>query len=424
MGVAALHLGFQLVGHLVGGELPTLLCDDQLEREVEQEVAHLSSDLRDLAFTQCVVELERLLDQIRPQRFTGLRPVPGTSFPEVPHRRHGASKRRIVLHFIPRAEYHTARLAMTFPSDTSRAWVDVDLAALVANARTVAAVSGSRLLPMVKANGYGLGAVEVARALESVDPWGFGVASVEEAAALREAGITRPVLVVTPLVPRWIEQYLQLDLRPAIGDQAALQAWTTRTERPFHVEIDTGMSRAGVRWDDRASLDTLRSELGKAPGWEGVFTHFLSAESDTDTTVRQWDRFQEVVQSLPRRPVLVHAANSAAALRGRGSRPISCGRASFSMAEQVGGPEPRPVAALRGRVVAIRSIGPGDTVGYGASWRADRPSSSPPSRSATPTAFLARPRSAGRPCPRGRVEGKLAPVRAGDDGHVHGGGRS
>ena len=59
---------------------------------------------------------------------------------------------------------------MTFPSDTSRAWVDVDLAALVANARTVAAVSGSRLLPMVKANGYGLGAVEVARALESVDP--------------------------------------------------------------------------------------------------------------------------------------------------------------------------------------------------------------------------------------------------------------
>ena len=66
---------------------------------------------------------------------------------------------------------------MTFSPETTRAWVDVDLAALVANARTVAAVSGSRLLPMVKANGYGLGAVEVARALESLDPWGFGVAS-------------------------------------------------------------------------------------------------------------------------------------------------------------------------------------------------------------------------------------------------------
>jgi alanine racemase len=263
---------------------------------------------------------------------------------------------------------------MTFPSDTSRAWVDVDLAALVANARTVAAVSGSRLLPMVKANGYGLGAVEVARALESVDPWGFGVASVEEAAAVRGAGITRPMLVVTPLVPQWIEQCLQLDLRPAIGDHAVLQAWTTRTERPFHVEIDTGMSRAGVRWDDRMSLDAVRSVLGKAPGWEGVFTHFLSAESDTDTTVRQWDRFQEVVQSLPRRPALVHAANSAAALRGRGFAADLVRPGIFLYGGAAGRLEPRPVAALRGRVVAIRSIAAGDTVGYGASWRADRES--------------------------------------------------
>ena len=261
---------------------------------------------------------------------------------------------------------------MTFPSDTSRAWVDVDLAALVANARTVAAVSGSRLLPMVKANGYGLGAVEVARALESVDPWGFGVASVEEAAALRDAGISRPMLVVTPLVPQWIEQYLQFDLRPSIGDQAALQAWTARTERPFHVEIDTGMSRAGVRWDDRVSLNALRSALGKAVGWEGVFTHFLSSESDTDTTVRQWDRFQEVVQSLPRRPALVHAANSAAALRGRGFAADLVRPGIFLYGGAAGGPEPRPVAALRGRVVAIRAIAAGDTVGYGASWRADR----------------------------------------------------
>src|SRR3954454_16334872 len=103
---------------------------------------------------------------------------------------------------------------MTFPSETSRAWVDVDLAALAANARRVAAVSGSRLLPMVKANGYGLGAVEVARALQPLDPWGFGVASIDEAEVLRTAGITQPLLVVTPLMPQWIARYLELDLRP------------------------------------------------------------------------------------------------------------------------------------------------------------------------------------------------------------------
>ena len=97
-----------------------------------------------------------------------------------------------------------AALTTTFSAETARAWVDVDLAALVANARKVAAVSGSRLLPMVKANGYGLGAVEVARALEVVSPWGFGVASIEEGESLRSAGITRPILVATPLIPQWI----------------------------------------------------------------------------------------------------------------------------------------------------------------------------------------------------------------------------
>src|SRR5688572_14181645 len=171
------------------------------------------------------------------------------------------------LAFIPRAEYHTAGSPMTFSPETTRAWVDVDLAALVANARTVAAVSGSRLLPMVKANGYGLGATKVALALESVDPWGFGVASLDEARLLRDAGITRPILVMAPLMPQCIEQYLDLDLRPSISDVSALESWIARGGRPFHVEVDTGMSRAGVRWDDRASLGRFATLLQTANGW-------------------------------------------------------------------------------------------------------------------------------------------------------------
>jgi alanine racemase len=261
---------------------------------------------------------------------------------------------------------------MTFPSDTSRAWVDVNLAALVANARTVADVSGSRLLPMVKANGYGLGAVEVARALEVLDPWGFGVASAEEAAVLRQSDITRPILVATPFLPQWIDDYLRLDLRPSIGDIEALNAWSSRSDRPFHVEIDTGMSRGGFRWNDREALDALRAALAHQGGCEGVYTHFLAAESDADTTVRQWDRFQEVLHTLPSRPALIHAANSAAALRGRGFAADLVRPGIFLYGGSAGRPEPRPVAALRARVVALRSIAAGDTVGYGASWRAER----------------------------------------------------
>jgi alanine racemase len=262
---------------------------------------------------------------------------------------------------------------MTFPSETSRAWLDVDLGALVANARTLASISGSRLLPMVKANGYGIGAVEVARALETLDPWGFGVATVEEGAELRRAGIGRPILVVSPLLPDWIDRFLEHDLRPSIGDVRALHVWIGRSERPFHLEIDSGMSRAGVRWDDRDALAALSPILSEVPGWEGIFTHFLAAESDVDVTVRQWDRFQEVLQTLPSRPPLVHAANSAAALRGRAFAADLVRPGIFLYGGAVGGAEPRPVASLRARVVGLRSISQGDTVGYDAGWRADRP---------------------------------------------------
>ncbi|HJR16580.1 MAG TPA: alanine racemase [Gemmatimonadales bacterium] len=261
---------------------------------------------------------------------------------------------------------------MTSSPEITRAWVDIDLVALTANARTVANLSGGRLLPMVKANGYGLGAVEVARTLETLDPWGFGVATVDEGAVLRAAGITRPILVLTPLIPQWTDRYLKLELRPSIGDIAALESWTGRSGRPFHVEIDTGMSRAGVRWNDRVTLAGLAALLERAEGWEGAFTHFLASESDVSATQRQWDRFHDALRVLPRRPSLIHAANSAASLRGKAFAGDLVRPGIFLYGGVAGSVNPRPVAALRARVVATRTISSGDTVGYGATWRADR----------------------------------------------------
>ncbi|MEO7984977.1 MAG: alanine racemase [Gemmatimonadales bacterium] len=261
-----------------------------------------------------------------------------------------------------------------FTPETTRAWVDVDLAALAANARTIAAVSGRPLLPMVKANGYGLGAIEVAKALDPLEPWGFGVALVEEGAGLRSAGISRPILVVSPLLAGEVDRYLAHDLRPSIGDPVALTAWTSRSARPFHIEVDTGMSRAGVRWDDLSALTAMRGSLETAPGWEGVFTHFHSAESDTGSVSAQWDRLQGVVAALPRRPSLVHAANSAAALRGKVFAADLIRPGIFLYGGEAGVVTPRTVVVLRARVVALRTVREGGTVSYGATWRAPRES--------------------------------------------------
>ena len=263
---------------------------------------------------------------------------------------------------------------MTFTPATTRAWVDVDLGALRANARTLAAVSGSRLLAMVKANGYGLGGPAVARALEPLEPWGYGVASVEEGAALRAHGILRPVLVVSPLLPEAIEGHLAQDLRPSIGDAGALAAWCARTDRPFHLEIDTGMARAGIRWDDAAARAAVAATLARAEGWEGIFTHFHSAETDAASADVQWERLQQVLAELPRRPSLVHAANSAGALRGRtfAGDVVRPGIYLYGGGAGGHGPAPAVVARLKARVVAIRSIAAGQTVSYGATWRAPR----------------------------------------------------
>ena len=264
---------------------------------------------------------------------------------------------------------------MTAPSETARAWVDVDLDALVANARTLSAACGARLLPMVKANGYGLGAVRVALALEALDPWGYGVATVEEGMVLRQAGVRRPILVVSPLTADTLESTLVQGFRPSIGDLGTLRTWVAASEAPFHLEIDTGMSRGRVRWTDAAMLAEISQVLTAAPGWEGVFTHFHSADVGEGSIAEQWRRLQSTLAALPGRPPLVHAANSAAALHGRAYAAdlIRPGIFLYGGEARPDGPAPRPVAALRARVVSVRHLAPGESVSYGAEWIADRP---------------------------------------------------
>jgi alanine racemase len=257
----------------------------------------------------------------------------------------------------------------SIPQETARVWADVDLRALVQNGRTVAQRSGARLLPMVKANGYGLGALEVARALEALDPWGFGVATVEEGAQLRAGGITRPILVFTPLQPTLVPRYQAHDLRPIIGDSEGLEAWLGASRGPFHVEVDTGMARAGFRWNGETGW---RSLVGRADGWEGIFTHFHSADTDQASVHRQWKRFQQLLDSLPRRPALVHAANSAAALAGRTYAADLVRPGIFLYGGMAGSEAPEPVVRLQARVIGLRTVRAGDTVSYGATWTAPR----------------------------------------------------
>lgn len=238
------------------------------------------------------------------------------------------------------------------------------------------------MLPMVKANAYGLGVREVVSALEPTEPWGYGVATVEEGLELRSLGVRRPVVVFSPAPPGALAAALEAGLALSVSGLEAVRA-VAKTARymgkvaTVHLEVDTGMGRSGVAWQAGAPwLRDFRAALGDTVRWEGMYTHLHSAESDAGSVRTQLDRFSDWIGALgpeERAMVLCHMLNSAGVLRS----PEHAGDAVRPGIFLYGGglgpqlPAPRPVVSLKARVVHVRDVAPGSTVGYGATHRAE-----------------------------------------------------
>jgi len=253
----------------------------------------------------------------------------------------------------------------------ARARVEIDLGALQRNGAALARRAGVPLVPMIKADAYGLGAEAVFRALESIEPWGYGVATVGEGDQLREWGASRPVLVFTPLLERDLVRARSSRLTPTLGFPHEIEAWRHAGGGAWHLSIDTGMSRAGIPWRE---VQKIKQLLQLAPP-EGAFTHFHSAELDNGTLAAQEKLFRAAIASLPSRPRLLHADNSAAiARKGRSEwdlvRPgiflygVGSGRSAAL--------QPEPVVHLRAPIVEVRNLEAGDTVSYGGTLRVER----------------------------------------------------
>jgi alanine racemase len=277
--------------------------------------------------------------------------------------------------------------ASIYPA-TDRAWLDVDLEAVRHNVRQLRTRAGVPLIVMVKANAYGVGAVLVSRALgvpfdrtpaTPEAPWGLGIASLDEAAELREAGCRGRIVCLTPLLASELPRAHTLGVRPALHRASDIRAWASAGPggelRPYHLSIDTGMARAGVRWD---RVESLRDVLGAHPP-EGVFTHFHSADEDIDSRDEQDARFVDAMldlgDALPA-AVLRHSDNSAGIASRARLSPGSLARPGIAV---YGGMFTgllglRQVVHLRARVVDIRDVTPGETVSYGATWTATRSS--------------------------------------------------
>lgn len=256
--------------------------------------------------------------------------------------------------------------------------------ALHHNLRVVrSAAPYARVLAMVKADAYGHGARVVAETLQECD--GFGVAFLDEALALRAAGIQRPITVLEGV-------FSEMEMFEAVRQQLALVVHqeeqvslieNCRLSGPVDVwlKVDTGMHRLG--FSPEAAITAFRRlRAARVVGEIGLLTHFASAdELHSELTEKQISRFRAVQQVVSRngeRAVPDSLANSAAILawpaaHGSWVRPgiMLYGGSPFPdrTAAELG---LRPVMTLTSRLIAVRPLKRGESVGYGATWTAPR----------------------------------------------------
>lgn len=267
--------------------------------------------------------------------------------------------------------------------ETRRAWVEVDPEALRRNYRRLEerVGPGVRILPMLKADGYGLGVQTAAAALSSLGPWGFGVATTDEAARLRQLGWEGRVVVFTPSPPLDGPEVVRLEAEPAISSLDALRAFGEAVEAagprrrlPVHLEVDTGMGRAGLLASgrDRWIPEMARTLPDLPVRLASTFTHFHSAESDEAATAAQAEDLRATVEQLRAAgvdPGLVHLSNSAAVLR-HPELSADLVRPGLYLYGGFGGD---PVGSMRARILDVREVPAGHTVSYGALHRTSGP---------------------------------------------------
>jgi len=242
------------------------------------------------------------------------------------------------------------------------------------------AANGRKVLAVVKADAYGHGVVPVAQRLQAEGVDGFGVALAEEGIELREAGIDRAILVLNGISGGAHRDIIAAGLTPVLYEIAEATAFEAVAEgRPIdvHLKVDTGMGRLGVPLGELT--DFLR-DLRRFPSIRiaGLMTHLSTADCDPDYVAEQLRGFKHaegLVRRFGHEPSVLHAANSAALFRHPETH-FDWVRPGISLygypgTDSIEAPL-RPAMRWRTEVLRIRTLRPGESAGYGRSFRATR----------------------------------------------------
>lgn len=270
---------------------------------------------------------------------------------------------------------------------TTRAEIYLDR--LQSNVHNLKAFIGPtvHLMAVVKADGYGHGAVAVAKAAVHAGAFSLGVYTMPEAIYLRKAGITASIMVFGPIDPWAAKACVSHDVTPCItslefAEALSMAASAAGKRVRFHIELDTGLSRYGIRPQDAVSFVQALDRL-PALEREGVFTHFATADEPLHEPARkQFKIFMKICKMLDANSVpfpLRHAAASAATLEFPEMHLdlVRCGISiygyypSIHVSRQV---DLQPVMALGSQLARVHSVSRGVGVSYGYDWRAAKKS--------------------------------------------------
>lgn len=266
-----------------------------------------------------------------------------------------------------------------------RTWAEIDLGAIQHNVRVLRErLQGALLAVVVKADAYGHGIVPVSRAVSAAGADWLAVATVHEGVALREADIEAPILILSPFLAIEAEQAVYYGLRASVQDIEVAQALSRAAanlgrEAIVHLKIDTGMHRFGAPPQEATSLAISIAKLPHVR-FEGVWTHFAWSAGAPEFTTHQYKAFQRTVATIQEAGVRIpirHCSNSGAILK----HPemvmdmARIGILAYGVSHVQSPHLPlRRALTWKSRIMALRSIPPGHTVGYNMTWRADRDS--------------------------------------------------
>lgn len=282
-----------------------------------------------------------------------------------------------------------ARLRPARPSDTARAWVEVDSAALRHNAENLRALLpvGCELMPVLKCEAYGHGLVKTARLMSSMGIRAFAVACAAEGVELRRAGIRGGILILGWTAPESFPCLSRYRLTQTVTEPAyARQLSAYGKNIDVHIKIDTGMHRLGIDPEDIASVE----EVFTLPHLRvrGMYTHLCVSdaldEASRAFTEAQRRRFFSLAEELCRRGYCVgklHTQSSYGLLNYPDAR---CSYARVGIAlygvrssrgdDAARWPGLEPALSLKARVEQVRSVKAGEGLGYGLAYTAPRES--------------------------------------------------